>query len=114
MAAIDVLGGDFAKGIAAFHRGSGFLLRDKDGKADTIPLCRLQWADHASEVSLEVFGAFELRADLAAAESESQGRRVFIAIFVDGRLLLASTDETSFQEICKPRGCDGTPESRSG
>ena len=102
MAAIDVLGGDFAKGIGAFHTGSGFVLHGRDGRAESIPLCRLEWADHASEVSLEVLGAFDLRAALAAAESEAGERRMFIAIFRDGRLLLATADQASFAEICSP------------
>ena len=106
MASIDILGGDFAKGTGAFHTGAGFMLHDHDGKSETIPLCRLEVADHASEVSLQIFGAGDaLRADFqCVAESEAAGRRVFIAIFADGRLLLASTDQRSFEEICAPRG----------
>jgi|SRR5712691_74020 len=102
MARIDVHGGDFTKGVGAFHTGGGFTLRDRDGKSETIPLCRLRIADHASEVSLQIFGAGDaVRADFqCAAESEAAGRRAFIALFADGRLLLASTDQTSFEQIC--------------
>ena len=48
MARIDVHGGDFTNGMGAFHIGGGFVLRDRDGKSETIPLCRLQIAEHAS------------------------------------------------------------------
>ena len=105
MARIDVHGGDFTKGVGAFHTGGGFMLRDRDGKSETIPLCRLQIVEHASEVSLQIYGAGDaVRADFqCAAESEAAGRRVFIALFADGRLLLASTDQTSFEQICGAR-----------
>jgi hypothetical protein len=107
MARIDVHGGDFVKGVGAFHAGSGFVLCDHDGKSESIPLSRLEVADHASEVSLQIYGGGDaMRADLehVTSESETVGQRVFIAIFADGRLLLASADQTSFEEICAPRG----------
>jgi hypothetical protein len=45
-----------------------------------------------------------LRADFECAMSEGKtGERMFIACFDDGRLLLASTDRTSFEEICAAR-----------
>jgi hypothetical protein len=105
MARIDVHGGDFTKGVGAFHTGGGFILRDRDGKSETIPLCRLRMVDHASEISLQIFGAGEaVRTDFEhAPESEGAGRRVFIALLADGRLLLASTDQTSFEQICDAR-----------
>ena len=58
--------------------------------------------DHASEISLQILGAGEaVRIDFErAAESEAAGRRLFSALFADGRLLLASTDQTSFEQIC--------------
>jgi hypothetical protein len=105
MARIDVHGGDFAKGIGAFHARGGFVLRDSDGEVDTIPLSRLEAADHASEISLQIFGAGEaLRMDFErATKSVAAGHRLFIAVFADGRLLLASADQAAFEQICGAR-----------
>jgi len=103
---IEVHGGDFAKGPGWFYPGGSFVMRAKNGRPESIPLSRLEAADHASEISLQIFGAGEaLRMDFERATgSEAAGRRLFIAIFADGRLLLASTDQASFEEICTPRG----------
>jgi len=107
---LKVHGGDFTKGDGWFYPG-GLVLRDRNGKPESIPLPRVQAADHASEISLTMFGGGEtLRADFERAmiEGDTAERRLFIAIFADGRLLLASTDQRSFEEICAPR----QPETR--
>jgi hypothetical protein len=105
MAKLMVHGGDFAKGDGWFYPGGRFVLRDKNGWPESILLARVEAADHASEVSLALFGGGEsLRADFECAMSEGKTReRMFIACFDDGRLLLASTDRTSFEEICASR-----------
>ena len=105
MARIDIHGGDFAKGLGWFYADNGFVLRDKDGKPASIPLARLEAADQASEASLRIFGVSDsMRADFgdATAQAEPIGWRVFIAIFADGRLLLASTDQSTFNQTCGP------------
>ncbi len=108
MAKLMVHGGDFAKGDGWFYPGGRFVLRDKNGKPESIPLTRVEVADHASKVSLRIFGADEsLRSDFENATVESEWR-MFLACFDDGRLLLASTDQRSFAEICAPR----QPETR--
>lgn len=106
METIEVHGGDFAKGVGWFYRGSSFVLRDKNGRPESTPLARLAVADHASEISLQIFGAGEaLRMDFErATESVAAGHRLFIAAFADGRLLLAAADQATFEEICTPRG----------
>jgi hypothetical protein len=103
-ARIDVHGGDFPKGGGSFHTSSGFLLIDRDGKPETIPLSQLGIADHASEISLAIVGASaSTRAQFERAAA-APGQRMFIAVFADGRQLLASTDPKTFEEICAPRG----------
>ena len=104
MATFEVHGGDFAKGTGWFYPGRSFVLRDKHGRPEGIPFSRLEAADQASEISLQIFGAGEaLRMDFEhAIESVAAGHRLFIAAFADGRLLLASTEQTSFEQIRKP------------
>jgi hypothetical protein len=105
MAAIEIRGGDFMKGNGAFHAGEGFTLRNEAGQVETIPFRQLTMVDHASEISLSILGAAApLQRDFAgAAESVALGHRLFIARFTDARLLLASTDQTTFEQICAPR-----------
>jgi len=99
---IEVHGGDFAKGVGWFYPGGSFVMRAKNGRPESIPLSRLEAADHASQISLRIFGAGEaLRMDFEhATESVAAGHSLFIAIFADGRLLLASIEQTSFEQIC--------------
>ncbi len=47
-----VHGGNFAKGDGWFYLGGRFVLRDKNGRPESILLARVEAADHASEVSL--------------------------------------------------------------
>jgi len=102
---IHIHGGDFTKGIAWFYPG-GFVLRAKNGRPESVPLSLVKIADIASEISLQVYGATEaLRFDFeCASESVSPGHRLFIVAFADGRVLLASADQTTFEQICTPTG----------
>src|SRR6266849_4547007 len=49
MAKLMVHGGDFAKGDGWFYPRGRFVLRDKNGKPEPLPLARLEVADQASE-----------------------------------------------------------------
>jgi hypothetical protein len=99
---IEVHGGDFTKGVGWFYPGVSFVLRAENGRPVSIPFSQLEGVDDASETSLQEFGADEtLRIDFEhATESVAAGHCLFIAKFADGRLLLASTDQNSFEEIC--------------
>ena len=103
MAKLVVHGGDFTKGDGWFYQGGGFVLHDKNKKPESIPLARVEMADHASKTSLRIFKNDEsLRSDFESATVEAEWR-MFLACLDDGRLLLASTDQKSFEEICAPR-----------
>lgn len=100
MARLEVISGDFVKGVGVFHRGNGFMLWEAPGKVAILPLCRLELVDHASDSSLQLLSATdEMRADFQGA-IEAEGQRIFIAKFADGRILLAEADQKSFEEIC--------------
>jgi hypothetical protein len=60
MAKLKIHGGDFAKGDGWFYPGVRIVLRDKNGKPESIPLKDLEVADHASEASLRIFGGDEV------------------------------------------------------
>jgi hypothetical protein len=115
MARIEVHGGDFRKGIGALHARDGFTLRGQKGEVQKISFCQLTMVDQASTISLSIFGASEpLQRDFErAAESMSAGRRLFIARFADARLLLASADQTTFEQICTPRGVTIAPRDQA-
>jgi hypothetical protein len=102
MAKLRIQGGDFTRGEGWFYPVGGFVLRGEHNRPQSIPLSQLEAVDHASEISLTTFGADEtLRTDYERARTEgAAGEQIFIAIFNDGRLLLASTDQKSFEEIC--------------
>jgi hypothetical protein len=104
---IEVRGGDFTKGVGWFYRGVSFVLRAANGRPASISFSQLEAVDQASEISLQIFGAdetlrrdFEHAVELIAPELVAAGHCLFIAKFTDGRLLLASTDQNSFEEIC--------------
>jgi hypothetical protein len=101
-AKLTVHGGDFTKGNGYFYSGKRFLLRDRNGQPETNPLVRIEACDLASELTLDIFECDDaLRADLKHATGVRE--RIFIAYFDDGRHLLASTDQRSFEQICGPR-----------
>jgi hypothetical protein len=105
MAKLTVHGGDFRRGDGWFYPGGTLVLRNSDGKPESISLAGVEIAGQASGASLRIYGGDEvLHADFEQAKSESEtGKRIFIACLADGRLLLASTDQESFEEICTPR-----------
>jgi hypothetical protein len=98
MAKLTVHGGDFKKGEGWFYPGGRFVLDDEEGTQHSIPLVEIEAAEHASEASLRAFGC-DADFEHAKAECEAEAQ-MFIACFDDGRLLLASTDQQSFEEIC--------------
>jgi hypothetical protein len=109
MVKLTVHGGDFKKDDGWFYPGGHFLLLNKDGKAESIPLASIEAAEPATETLLRVFGGDEsLRADFQRGTTTCNvNEQMFIACFDDGRLLLASTDQESIKQICAA----GEPES---
>lgn len=99
---LEVHGGDFTRGFGWFYRDGSFVLRAKNGRPEGIPASQLEAVDHASEI-LEIFDAAKtLRNDFEHA-TVATGQTLFIAVFADGRMLLASTDQPSFEQICAAR-----------
>jgi hypothetical protein len=102
MANLAIHGGDFGKGDRWFYSSYGFVLRGKSGKPESIPLNRLEFTDQASRATVMAYGGdAALVADLEHVPTDD--RLTFIARFVDGRLLLASTDPKSYGEILAAR-----------
>jgi hypothetical protein len=102
MAKLTIHGGDFKKGDGWFYSGSRFVLHDVHGRPQSIPLVQIEAAERASESSLRIFGCDEsLLSNFEQAKAERKaGEQMFIACFDDGRLLLASTDQQSVEEVC--------------
>jgi hypothetical protein len=105
VAQITVHGGDFTKGVGGFH-ANGFTLLDQHGIAVAMPLGQLTTAQPATAIALSVFGAgARLWRDFERArKSIAAGHYLFIAKFADRRLLLASTDQVTFEQIIRTPG----------
>jgi hypothetical protein len=98
MAKLVIYGGDFSKGDGWFYSGRSFVLRNKSGKPETIPLSSLEVTNQASRATVMAYGDdTALVADLQRVATGDP--LTFIARFVDGRLLMASTDPKSYGEI---------------
>jgi hypothetical protein len=98
MAKLTVHGGDFKKGDGWFYPSGSFLLNNKEDKPEPIPLTNVEAAERASDSALRFFtGGESLHADF---ERSKVHKWAFIACFDDGRLLFASTDQDSFEQIC--------------
>jgi hypothetical protein len=67
---------------------------------DSALLASIEATDHVSAVSLRIFGASEPLIHELAHVLDTDNQRSFVVIFRDGRLLIASTDQKSFEEIC--------------
>jgi hypothetical protein len=105
MGRLKIYGGDFAKGRAWFYPHSGFLLRTKNGRRESISAEGLAVVDEATEETILALGGDEVLLDdlVRVPPSDRSGSRVFIATFDDGRLLLASASSRSYMEICATR-----------
>jgi hypothetical protein len=100
MGRLKIYGGNFAKGRAWFTPRAGFVLRDKDGKQESISVEALAVAGRATEESILALGGDEALVDELERVPPSDkigGQRVFIASFDDGRLLLASASLRSYR-----------------
>jgi hypothetical protein len=103
MGKLKIHAGDFAKGRAWFHPGTGFVLQNKNGKRESIPIEDLVVEDEATEGSIRALGGDEAmigELERVAPSDRTKGQRLFIASFDDGRLLLASARLRSYTEIC--------------
>ena len=73
MAKLTVHGGDFRRGDGWFYPGGQLVLRNDDGKSESIPLARVEIAEQASKASLRIYGGDEvLHADFERAITESE------------------------------------------
>jgi hypothetical protein len=102
MAKLVIYGGDFSKGDGWFYSGRSFVLRNKSGKPETIPLSSLEVTNQASRATVMAYGGdTALVAGLQRVAPDDP--LTFIAQFVDGQLLMASTDPKSHGEILVAR-----------
>lgn len=106
MPRIVVHGGDFPQSAGAWQSDLGFYLIDVTGAPETIPPDQLTMADHASEITLGIAGASAATRAQFEQATVPPGHVMFVAVFGDGRMLLASTDQQTFECICAPRAGD--------
>ena len=99
MAKLTIHGEDFARGDGWYYSPGCFVLLDKNGRPESIPLAEVLAVDHATESALWEFGASVPVVSELVPVLDVSTEPTFVAIFRDGRLLVASTDVKSFEEI---------------
>src|SRR5258708_297395 len=102
----NVIGGDFARRLGWFYP-EWFVLHDRDGRPQRIPLASLAVAEPASPEAIMALGADEsLVAQLEDLRPDERAG-AFVALFSDGRILLGVADPHTREVICAGRGRQG-------
>jgi hypothetical protein len=110
MATITVHSGDYAQGRAWFYasphgqsHGFGFVVRHHDHQLRRIPVEDIGAAELATVEAIRTLGGNEAMVEVLAQLSDEECAGAFVALFVDGTLLLASTDPETCWRICAGR-----------